>query len=329
MSNVFSSRLLFSTVVSVAALSAQAQVEHTLSGMVRDADGVALQGAHVQVVGTKLRALTDAEGRYQIRLGKAGGRVTLLVSHLGMQTQRVTLNGEQTRDIVLKADNRSLDEVVVTGYQKVRNRIYTGAASAVKMQDIRLEGVADVSKMLEGRVAGLNLQTISGTFGAAPRINIRGGASILGNVQPLWVIDGAVYEDLVHLSLDQLASGDAVTLIGSAIAGLNPADIQDIQVLKDASATSVYGARALNGVIVVTTKQGQRETPLKVNYSTENSVRLRPNYGQYDLLNSQETMALYQEMEEKGYFDVNSSRYGRRSGIFGQWYDVVLSLIHI
>ena len=323
MSNVFSSRLLFSTVVSVAALSAQAQVEHTLSGMVRDADGVALQGAHVQVVGTKLRALTDAEGRYHIRLGKAGGRVTLLVSHLGMLSQRVTLNGEQTRDIVLKADNRSLDEVVVTGYQKVRNRIYTGAASAVKMQDIRLEGVADVSKMLEGRVAGLNLQTISGTFGAAPRINIRGGASILGNVQPLWVIDGAVYEDLVHLSLDQLASGDAVTLIGSAIAGLNPADIQDIQVLKDASATSVYGARALNGVIVVTTKQGQRETPLKVNYSTENSVRLRPNYGQYDLLNSQETMALYQEMEEKGYFDVNSSRYGRRSGIFGQWYDAV------
>lgn len=323
MSNVFSSRLLFSTVVTVAALSAQAQVEHTLSGMVRDADGVALQGAHVQVVGTKLRALTDAEGRYHIRLGKAGGRVTLLVSHLGMQTQRVTLNGEQTRDIVLKADNRSLDEVVVTGYQKVRHRIYTGAASAVKMQDIRLEGVADVSKMLEGRVAGLNLQTISGTFGAAPRINIRGGASILGNVQPLWVIDGAVYEDLVHLSLDQLASGDAVTLIGSAIAGLNPADIQDIQVLKDASATSVYGARALNGVIVVTTKQGQRETPLKVNYSTENSVRLRPNYGQYDLLNSQETMALYQEMEEKGYFDVNSSRYGRRSGIFGQWYDAV------
>lgn len=323
MSNVFSSRLLFSTVVSVAALSAQAQVEHTLSGMVRDADGVALQGAHVQVVGTKLRALTDAEGRYHIRLGKAGGRVTLLVSHLGMLSQRITLNGEQTRDIVLKADNRSFDEVVVTGYQKVRNRIYTGAASAVKMQDIRLEGVADVSKMLEGRVAGLNLQTISGTFGAAPRINIRGGASILGNVQPLWVIDGAVYEDLVHLSLDQLASGDAVTLIGSAIAGLNPADIQDIQVLKDASATSVYGARALNGVIVVTTKQGQRETPLKVNYSTENSVRLRPNYGQYDLLNSQETMALYQEMEEKGYFDVNSSRYGRRSGIFGQWYDAV------
>ena len=110
-----------------------------------------------------------------------GGKVTLLVSHLGMQTQRITLNGEQTRDIVLKPDNRSLDEVVVTGYQKVRNRIYTGAASAVKMQDIRLEGVADVSKMLEGRVAGLNLQTISGTFGAAL-------ASTSAVVRPSWAM---------------------------------------------------------------------------------------------------------------------------------------------
>lgn len=318
-----SSRLLLCGVVATTALCVQAQTTRLLTGVVRDADGVPLAGAHVQVVGTSLRTLTDDEGHYQLNLTKVGGKATLLVSHLGMQAQRVRIAGETSRDIVLQTDSRNLDEVVVTGYQQVRNRIYTGAASAVKMQDIRLEGVADVSRMLEGRVAGLNIQTISGTFGAAPRINIRGGASILGNVQPLWVIDGAVYEDLVHLSLDQLASGDAVTLVGSAIAGLNPADIQDIQVLKDASATSVYGARALNGVIVVTTKQGHRDTPLKVNYSTENSVRLRPSYRQFDLLNSQETMALYQEMEEKGYFDANSARYGRRSGIFGQWYRAV------
>lgn len=88
--------------------------------------------------------------------------------------------------------------------------------------------------MLEGRIAGLSIQNVTGSFGAAPRINIRGGASIMGNVQPLWVIDGAVYEDLVSLTLDQLASGDAVTLISSAVAGLNASDIEDIQVLKDA-----------------------------------------------------------------------------------------------
>ena len=188
------------------------------------------------------------------------------------------------------------------------------------MDDIKLEGIADVSRMLEGRVPGLSIQNISGTFGSAPRINIRGGASIIGNVQPLWVIDGAIYEDLVHLSLDQLASGDAVTLISSAISGLNPTDIQDIQVLKDASATSVYGARALNGVIVITTKSGMRDTPLRVSYSTENTIRLKPRYNDFDLLNSQETMSLYQEMNDKGYFGITNSLYGRRSGIYYQLY---------
>ncbi|NHX21756.1 TonB-dependent receptor plug domain-containing protein, partial [Escherichia coli] len=115
-------------------------------------------------------------------------------------------------------------------------------------------------------------------FGAAPRINIRGGASITGNVQPLWVVDGAVYEDIVSLTLDQLVSGDAVTLVRSAIAGINPSDIQDIQVLKDASATSMYGARALNGVIVISTKSGRRNTPNKISYNYEQTYRSSPSY---------------------------------------------------
>lgn len=152
---------------------------------------------------------------------------------------------------------KEIDEVVITGYQKIKNRVFTGAASSVKLNEVKLDGVGDISRMLEGRVAGLAIQNVTGSFGSAPRINIRGGASIMGNTQPLWVIDGAVYEDLVTLSLDQLVSGDAATLISSAIAGINPSDIEDIQVLKDASATSVYGARALNGVIVISTKSGK------------------------------------------------------------------------
>ena len=93
--------------------------------------------------------------------------------------------------------------------------------------------------------------------------------------------------------------------------------------LKDASATSVYGARALNGVIVITTKAGRRESPLRVTYSTENSIRLRPRYSDFDLLNSQETMSLYPEMNDKGYFGVTKSLYGRRSGIYYQLYKAV------
>ncbi|SDD86565.1 TonB-linked outer membrane protein, SusC/RagA family [Riemerella columbipharyngis] len=219
--------------------------------------------------------------------------------------------------------NKDIEEVVITGYNKVKNRVFTGSAVQVKLKDIQLNGVADVSRMLEGRVAGLNIQNVTGTFGSAPRINIRGGASITGNVQPLWVIDGAVYEDIVSLTLDQLVSGDAVTLISSAIAGINPSDIQDIQVLKDASATSMYGARALNGVIVITTKSGKRNSANKISYNYEQSYRDIPSYNDYDLLNSQETMSIYREMENKGYFSMANTYYGRRAGVYYQMYDAI------
>jgi len=287
-----------------------------VTGTVSDPRGETLIGAYVLLVESGERTVTDPDGKYKIR-GALGQ--TLEFAYMGMITKRIKIRSLQT-NVVLEDDSKQVDQVVITGYQKVRNRVYTGAAVSARMNEIKMEGIADVTRMLEGRLPGLNVQSISGTFGAAPRINIRGGASILGNVQPLWVIDGAVYEDLVHLSLDELASGDAVTLVSSAIAGLNPADIEDIQVLKDASATSVYGARALNGVIIVTTKSGRREQPLRVTYSTENTLRLKPRYNEFDLLNSQETMALYQEMADKGYFSLRDALYGRRSGIYYQMF---------
>lgn len=304
-------------------LTAAAQTAGMVSGMVKDEQGEALIGAYIQVLETKVKAVTDVDGNFTI---KASAGQTIQASYVGMVSKSVKVTNGHNLNIILKSDSRQIDEVVVTGYQNIRNRVYTGAATSVKMDDIKLEGIADVSRMLEGRVPGLSVQNISGTFGSAPRINIRGGASIIGNVQPLWVIDGAVYEDLVHLSLDQLASGDAVTLVSSAVSGLNPADIQDIQVLKDASATSVYGARALNGVIVITTKTGRRDSPMRVTYSTENTIRMRPRYSSFDLLNSQETMSLYQEMNDKGYFGISNSLYGRRSGIFYQLYKAVSTI---
>ena len=270
-----------------------AQENRWVTGSVTDTQGEPIVGAIVGIVENKQKTVTDIDGNFKIE-GTEGQTIT--VSFIGMHDYKGSIKATSLK-IVLQSNSRMIDEVVVTGYQNIRNRVYTGAATAVKMTDIKLEGIGDVSRMLEGRVPGLSIQNISGTFGAAPRINIRGGASIMGNVQPLWVIDGAVYEDMVHVSPEDLASGDAVTLISSAVAGLNPADIQDIQVLKDASATSVFGARAANGVIVITTKSGKREMPLQINYTTENTWRPRPDYSHFDLLNSQETMALYQEMQ--------------------------------
>lgn len=290
--------------------------QKSITVSVTDSKGEPVIGASVLMDNNKVGVVTDTNGKCTI---SANEGASLRISYIGMLPRTVMVKGNELQ-VMLQDDARMLDEAVITGYQKVKSRVYTGAAQLVKLNDIRLEGIADVTRMLEGRVAGLSIQNISGTFGAAPRINIRGGVSIIGNAQPLWVIDGAVYEDLVTLSLDQLASGNAETLISSAIAGLNAADIEDIQVLKDAAATSIYGARALNGVIVVTTRQGMREQPLRVSYSMELSMRPRPRYTQFDLMNSQQTMSVYQEMENKGYFDLQSSLYGRRGGIYYQLY---------
>ncbi len=309
--------LTFSTQLS-SPLVAQTKNEQIV-GTVTDDKGEPLVGVNISLEGTKHGVTSNLDGQFSIN---APMGATLKFSFIGMKNKSVRITKRKLK-VILSEDAKALDQVVVTGYQKIRNRVYTGSATSLKLQEVKLEGIGDVSRMLEGRVPGLSIQNISGSFGSAPRINIRGGASIIGNVQPLWVIDGAVYESLVSLNLDELASGDAVTLISSAIAGLNPSDIEDIQVLKDASATSIYGARALNGVIVVTTKSGRRNTKNSISYSAELSFREKPRYQNFDLLNSQQTMAIYKEMENKGYFDLKTMLYGRRGGAYHQLYSAI------
>lgn len=311
-------KAFFVVLLLMVGLSVHAQRPLKVEGVVQTVKGEPLPGATVKVRNGSGTA-TNVDGKFVVtaRIGDI-----LEVSFVGMIPEKAKVTSAKMV-ITLKDNIKEMEEVVITGYQTIKNRVYTGAAASVKLDDIKLEGVSDVSRMLEGRVAGLSIQNISGSFGSAPRINIRGGASILGNVQPLWVIDGAVYEDLVALTLDQLASGDAVTLISSAVAGLNPSDIEDIQVLKDASATSIYGARALNGVIVITTKSGKRNTPNRIAYSYELTTRAVPTYSAFDLLNSQETMSMYMEMDKKGYFSLDNVLYGRRGGVFHQLYKAV------
>lgn len=173
-----------------------------------------------------------------------------------MQTIEVNIKSG-TMKIVMKPDAEVLEEVVVTGMTKMDKRLFTGAATKLSSEDVKLDGLADISRSLEGRAAGVSVQNVSGTFGTAPKIRVRGATSIYGSSKPLWVVDGIIMEDVTEVSADELSSGDAVTLISSAIAGLNANDIESFQILKDGSATSIYGARAMAGVIVVTTKKGQ------------------------------------------------------------------------
>jgi TonB-linked SusC/RagA family outer membrane protein len=285
-----------------------------VKGKVIDSNGSPLPGASVLVKGSKVATLTDFDGGFSIEV--PSGSTKIVISYIGMQTKEIDITSEYLT-VVLSELGQSLDEVVITtGYEKTSKRTFTGAASKITAAELKVDGVVDVSRMIEGKAAGVTVQNVTGTFGTAPKITVRGSSSIFGDTKPLWVIDGVVQEDIINLSFADLASGNSETLLSSSIAGLNANDIQSIEILKDASATSIYGSRSLNGVVVVTTKQGRRDAPLKITYSLEQSLRTVPSYNQYDILNSQESMSIFKEMESKGYLDLPSTVNGRYGGAY-------------
>ncbi|MEY4540076.1 MAG: hypothetical protein RLZZ306_1833, partial [Bacteroidota bacterium] len=260
-------------------------------------------------------------GEYTIRV-KDGA--TLVFSAIGFETKEVVVNKQSRIDVLLESDTKALDEVVVTGYQKIDRANFTGAAVKLKADDIKLAGTIDVGRMLEGRAAGVSVQNVSGTFGTAPKIRVRGATSITGENKPLWVIDGVVLEDVVNISNDDLSSGNANTLLGSAVAGLNSDDIESFQILKDASATALYGARAMNGVVVITTKRG-RIQPTTISYSSNFALTLRPTYDTYNIMNSNEQMGVYADLERKGWLTYSDVSRRANTGIYGKMYDLISS----
>lgn len=151
---------------------------------------------------------------------------------------------------------------------------------------------------------------------------MRGATSIYGSSKPLWVVDGVIMEDVTEVDADDLSSGNAETLISSAIAGLNADDIESFQILKDGSATSIYGARAMAGVIVVTTKKGKAGTN-RINYTGEFTMRLKPSYRNFNIMNSQDQMGVYREMYNDGYFSFEKSFRASNSGVFGKMYHLM------
>ena len=271
-------------------------------------------GASIVVKGTQTGTTTDIDGKFSLRV--PDNAKTLVISYIGMRTQEVSLKGKTNFAIVLESDEQVIEEVVVTGMGKVDKRMFTGASTNLKADAMMQAGANDVSRSLEGRVAGVQVTNVSGTFGTAPKIRIRGATSIYGNSKPLWVIDGVIYEDNVDVTSDELSSGDAKTLISSAVAGLNSDDIESFTVLKDGSATSIYGARAMAGVIVITTKKGQKGRAT-LNYTGEFTTRLKPSYRDYNIMNSQEMMGVYKEMADKGWLQLENLANASNTGVYG------------
>jgi len=293
---------------------AQSQISGTV---VSSEDGEPIIGASVMVQGTKSGTVTDVNGKFTLPVA-SGKKIT--VTYIGMTAQ--TLTPSQGMVVTLSPDDATLGEVVVTGMQKMDKRLFTGAATKVDAGKAKLDGVADVSRSLEGRVAGVSVQNVSGTFGTAPKIRVRGATSIYGSSKPLWVVDGVIMEDVTEIDADQLSSGDATTLISSAIAGLNADDIESFQILKDGSATSIYGARAMSGVIVVTTKKG-RAGQASINYTGEYTMRLKPSYSQFNIMNSQEQMGVYKEMAASGLISFGRTYRASDSGVYGKMYHLM------
>ena len=306
-------------VMSVTMMMAQKQVT---GSVVSAEDREPVIGASIVVKGTQTGTTTDIDGKFSLRV--PDNAKTLVISYIGMRTQEVSLKGKTHFDIMLESDEQVIEEVVVTGMGKVDKRMFTGASTNLKADAMMQAGANDVSRSLEGRVAGVQVTNVSGTFGTAPKIRIRGATSIYGNSKPLWVIDGVIYEDNVDVSSDELSSGDAKTLISSAVAGLNSDDIESFTVLKDGSATSIYGARAMAGVIVITTKKGQKGRAT-LNYTGEFTTRLKPSYRDYNIMNSQEMMGVYKEMADKGWLQLENLANASNTGVYGYMFQQLRS----
>ncbi len=291
-------------------------------GTVKDkATGDPIPGVSVLIKGTKTVVATNSVGQYQITTGE---NATLVFRYIGYKTVEQAVAGKTQIDVTLEEDAAQLKEVnvVSTGYQTLEKKTFAGASTLVKASDSERAGVTDVSRMLEGQVAGVTIQNVSGTFGAAPKIRVRGATSFSGDNKPLWVVDGIILEDVINISNEALTTGDANTLIGSSVAGLNPDDIESFNILKDAAATGMYGARAMNGVIVVTTKKG-RQTQGKpaISYRSNFTTYNKPVYADFDVMNSADQMAVLIEMQNKGYYQVPGASRGVTGGPFYKMYN--------
>ena len=236
--------------------------EKTVSGVVSDATGP-LPGANVVVKGTTRSAQTDFDGKYSV---KAKQGETLVFSFTGYNEYSVVVGAGNTYNAKLQENVKTLNEVVVVGYATTTKERFTGTATKINAENLEAKTVANVSQALRGEVAGVNVITGSGAPGSDATIRIRGFGSINGNRDPLYVVDGAPFT--------------------SDISAINPADIESMTVLKDAAATSIYGSRGANGVILITTKQGKiGKSVVSVDVRTSINKLMLPTY---NVINSPE-----------------------------------------
>ncbi|WP_442588764.1 SusC/RagA family TonB-linked outer membrane protein [Pedobacter sp. AW31-3R] len=287
--------LLFLLSLSFAGFS---QKQTTVTGQVLDSEGKPIPGASVYVdkatIGEKSKVagmientaigtVTDTDGKFTLAVPE--GTPSLRVSYLGYNSMLVNIVNKTKVTVSMVSDENTLGEVIVNGYTTTAKRKNTTSLAVVDYANIRQAGVSGIDQMLEGQVAGVSVTSLSGGPSSAPKIRIRGTVSLNGSQDPLWVLDGIPLEGT---NLPNVFDKDNINeLRNLPIAGLNPDDIADITILKDAAATAIYGVRAANGVIVITTKKG-KTGPVAINFSANTFFSERPDFDRLNLMNSTE-----------------------------------------
>ncbi|MDF9828954.1 SusC/RagA family TonB-linked outer membrane protein [Parabacteroides sp. PF5-6] len=297
----------------------QSQSKRKITGTVLDERGEPVIGANVVEKGTTNGVITNLDGEFSLTVSD---KATLQISYIGYQIVEVRADNRGPLSITLREDTEVLDEVVVVGYGSQLKKTVTGAISSVKSKDIEAPNAVSADNLLQGKVAGLNITQNSAQPGSGMSVNIRGALSPNGSNSPLYVIDGVIISSEANKAAKVGPSG----LLGyslrdgsdrSPLATLNPNDIASIDVLKDASATAIYGSSAANGVILITTKKGQSGKP-KVTYSGSFSVQGINKY--YDMLNAQDFMNLANlGMKEQWLYINRYAPYGPTSAPSSGW----------
>ena len=251
------------------ATAAMAQV--AVTGVVKDASGEPVIGASVLVVGTTNGTITDIDGNFSLNVASDA---TLKISYVGYKDEEIALNGQTSLSVTMQEDAEVLEDVVVVGYGVVKKNDATGSVTAIKPDEMNKGLTTNAQDMLQGKIAGVNITTNGGTPGGGSTIRIRGGSSLSASNDPLIVIDG--------LAMDN----NGIQGVSNPLSMVNPSDIETLTVLKDASATAIYGSRASNGVIIITTKKGATGSAPKFSY--EGNVSLGSLVDRLDVLTGDE-----------------------------------------
>ena len=277
--------------------------QQAASGKVKGSDGGPVIGASVSVVGTSRGASTDGEGNFKINVSR---NETLRISSVGYNTADVVYTGQKSIDVTLTVDNKTLNEIVVVGYGSQSKKEITGAVQTISYKDLKDLPVTQIGQKLQGQLAGVQINQTTGKPGTGMNVRIRGQLSVSAGSDPLYVVDGFP--------------------ITGSIGAMNPDEIEDISILKDASSTSLYGSRAANGVVLITTKKG-KGAGMSVSFNAFTGTQNVPMKGRLDMMNAEEFAQFKKESYEDAKQPVpvefqNPSEYKNKDN---DWYDALLN----